>query len=100
MKLRNRIRKWLGLDSDYDILYDQFKRATLDIVILRNQLVALDTTLNAVAERFNDMEAQFMKSPITFRLAQVNSSLKILTSFANELQRDIENVEARTKAPR
>ena len=81
--MRNLIRKWLGVD-DIDNWIADNNEETNDIhktmLILKAQIVELNMELD-----------QAIKLPITFRIAQLENSARLITQFANELQRDIEN---------
>lgn len=97
MRIRNRlrvkIRAWLGI-SDPVKEYDNYWTATQlhlefsqHIRDLRDQITAISTRLVAL-----ENQAAFIKLPVDTRMQQLHASLRILTSFANELQREIDKV--------
>lgn len=91
-KLRDKLRDWLGV-STYEHVLAQDLRNTRKV--LREEIQAHKfTELVELTRRVMECEriVGLTKLPIDIRLQQLHASLKIVTSFANELQREIDKV--------
>jgi hypothetical protein len=91
--VRNWLRKWLGVtDEDdlsiKDLAYGEVKHWEGDWHVL-DRIRRLESANEKLWEEFNHIKAG-LKPPFAQRMMQIRESLKLLTSFANELQRDME----------
>lgn len=83
--LRWRLRKLLDLDTADEFCGKTAGRHERELKELTMRMSHLELILR-------DIEAG-LKPPFSQRLAQLREANKLITNFANELQRDIENVQ-------
>lgn len=85
MSFRAWLRDWLDVPTkDQMVSLDLYERD------LNSKLNVLITHQDALVGRIQKLE-ELLKMPIDFRLAQAQSSLKLLASFINELQHDVDD---------
>lgn len=87
--MRNFIWRWLGLDTTINNFQDDIKARAIFEMQLKYTIEQGLSNMQVEIDKIKQ-ELPIFKLPPQERLAQLKGGIDILTSFANELQRDIE----------